>query len=98
MGLRDLDGMTGRQIAELAGHTPVVERLRAVVAEQLRMAEAERGWPEPRSDVEAVQGSQLLEATRVGDAAAIERLLAAGLGLDRIVILYHQSSTSYQIH
>jgi ankyrin repeat protein len=35
-GLKDSNGSPGRQLAEQAGHTAVVERLRAVVTEQLR--------------------------------------------------------------
>ena len=33
---KSLDGLSGRQLAELFGHTAVLERLRAMVAEQVR--------------------------------------------------------------
>jgi hypothetical protein len=47
VGVKSSNGMTGRQIAEECGHTAVVERLRAVVAEQLRAALVRRtpSWP-----------------------------------------------------
>jgi ankyrin repeat protein len=48
VGIKDLDGKTGRQLAVAEGHVAVVERLRAVVAEQLRAVQAaQAAGPEP---------------------------------------------------
>jgi ankyrin repeat protein len=73
VGIKDNDGFTGREMAEGRCHAAVVERLRAVVAEQLRVA------PEPA----AVSGdggltAQLVTAVGEGNGAVVARLLAAG--------------------
>jgi ankyrin repeat protein len=80
VGLKDVNGKTGRELADSEGHTAVVERLRAVVAEQLRAAHAAaKSEPEPAA-VAGVGGpaDQLLDAAMKGDAAVVARLLAAG--------------------
>jgi ankyrin repeat protein len=71
VGIKDKKEMTGREVAEGKGHAVVVARLRAVVGEQLRAAQA------------AVVGdgkpaAQLVTAAGEGDVAAVSRLLAAG--------------------
>ena len=71
--IRDHAGNTGRNVAEGTGNTAVVERLRAVVAEQLRAAQA-APEPEPAPGAEALR--QLCRAAAMGDAAAVTRLLA----------------------
>jgi ankyrin repeat protein len=83
VGLKDIGGLTGREIAEAKGHTAVVERLRAVVSEQLRAAQAAaRAAPEPEPAAVVGDGGlaeQLLVAAALeGDGAAVARLLAAG--------------------
>jgi ankyrin repeat protein len=47
VGLKDISGQTGREVAEGKGHAAVVARLRAVVAEQLRVAQAAGPAPAP---------------------------------------------------
>jgi ankyrin repeat protein len=47
VGFKNSDGSTGRELAEAKGHAAVVERLRAVVGEQLRAAQAARPAPAP---------------------------------------------------
>ena len=60
VGVKDRKtGLTGRQIAEKEGHTAVVERLRAVVAEQLRAAQAVGPEPEPAGAGPAAGGAPL---------------------------------------
>jgi ankyrin repeat protein len=82
VGLKDQDGLTGREIADAKGHVTVVERLRAVVSEQLRAAQAAR--PAPASEPPAVLvgdgglAAQLVTAAGEGNGAAVARLLAAG--------------------
>jgi ankyrin repeat protein len=79
--LKDGNGRTGREVAEEQGHAAVVERLRAVVAEQLRAARAVGIAPEPEPAAVIGDGgsaSQLAQATLQGDGAAAARLLAAG--------------------
>jgi ankyrin repeat protein len=87
VGLKDKYGKTGRELAEAEGHAAVVERLRAVVAEQLRAAQAVGPAPEPEpAALVGDEGSagqlgargQLLKALNEGDGAAVARLLAAG--------------------
>jgi ankyrin repeat protein len=76
VGLKDGEGMTGGEVAELQGHAAVVARLRAVVAEQLRAAG--RG-PDSVAIVDDRRPADcLLMAAQEGDAAAVARLLAAG--------------------
>jgi ankyrin repeat protein len=81
VGIKDKGGHTGRELAEEMGHAAVVERLRAVVGEQLRAAQA--AGPAPAPKPAAVSGDrglvhQLGMATTEGDGAAVARLLAAG--------------------
>jgi ankyrin repeat protein len=82
VGLKDSQGRTGLELAEAESYTAVVERLRVVVAEQLRAAQG--AFPTPEPEAAAVVGdggaaSQLLEAASKGDGAAVARLLAAGV-------------------
>jgi ankyrin repeat protein len=82
VSLHDRQGRTGRELAEEEGHAAVVARLRAVVAEQLRAAQAVGPAPEPELVAVFCDGgpaSQLLEAARKGDAPAVARLLAVGV-------------------
>ena len=92
VGLKDSDGKTGRELAEAEGHAAVVARLRAVVAEQLRAAQAVGPGPgEPElaaDDVVVGDGGPadcLLEAAQEGDGAAVARLLAAGADPNALV-------------
>ena len=83
VGLKDKLGETGREAAERRGHTAVVARLRSVVGEQLRAAQAPDPAPAPVAVVVAVAGGrgsadQLVMAAEEGDGAALARLLAAG--------------------
>jgi ankyrin repeat protein len=80
VGIKTMNGQTGRQLAEVRGHAAVVERLRAVVAEQLRAAQAAAA---PAPELAAVSddggpAGQLLNVVKEGDGAAVARLLAAG--------------------
>jgi hypothetical protein len=78
VGIKDNHGQTGREIAEGYGHTAVVERLRAVVAEQLRAAPVPGPEPEPaRAGGERLTG-KLARSACEGDVVAMDRLLAAG--------------------
>jgi ankyrin repeat protein len=94
VGLRDGNGETGRQIAVRNGHTVVLERLRAVVAEQLRVAQAApppavepAAQPAAAGDDQLQQlleldldllASKLFEAAVQGAHAAVAGLLARG--------------------
>jgi ankyrin repeat protein len=81
VGLKNSNGKTGREVAEAQGHAAVVERLRAVVADQLRAAQAVGPAPEPEPAAVAGDGGsavQLLEAIKEGDGAEMALLLAAG--------------------
>jgi ankyrin repeat protein len=82
VGLKDIHGRTGREVAEANGHAVVVERLRAVVAEQLRAAQAAaRAAPEPEPAAVVGDGGsadQLLKGAFEGDGPEMARLLAAG--------------------
>jgi ankyrin repeat protein len=89
VGPKDNHGQTGRDIAELRGHAAVVTRLRAVVAEQLRAAQAAGPAPAPESAAvilaapthtipDRTLADELLRAAHEGDGAAVSRLLAAG--------------------
>jgi ankyrin repeat protein len=78
----NIDGQTGREMAEVRGHAAVVARLRAVVGEQLRAAQAV--GPAPAPEPAAVVGDggpevQLVMAAQDGNGAAVARLLAAGV-------------------
>jgi hypothetical protein len=76
VGVKDRKtGLTGQQIAEKEGHTAVVERLRAVVAEQLRAARA-AAEPEPERE-RADQTRSAEEAS--GLVAAKVELAVAGV-------------------
>jgi ankyrin repeat protein len=88
VGFKDESGHTGRELAEEEGHVAVVERLRAVLAEQLRAAQA--AGPAPASEPAAVIGdggpaAQLMMVVREGDGAAVARLLAAGADPNALV-------------
>jgi ankyrin repeat protein len=76
VGLKDKHGQTGRELAEGRGHAAVVERLRAVVAEQLRAAQAAR--PAPALESAAVQ----LESVAVQHSGSALRLHRLALELD----------------
>ena len=89
VGLKDVNGSTGRQLAEAQGHAGVVERLRLVVAEQLRAAQAAGPEPEPAGAGGGVlaeelaveqyrKDKKLCVAAQDGDGPAVARLLAAG--------------------
>jgi ankyrin repeat protein len=80
VGLKENNGHTGREVAEARGHAPVVERLRAAVAEQLRAAQAAAG-PAPAPE----PAGQLVTAAAVGNTAAVARLLAAGADPNALV-------------
>ena len=69
VGLKDVNGMTGRQLAEALGYAGVVERLRA----------AQTAGPEPEpAGGGVVLVEQLCAAAQGGDSPAVMRLLAAG--------------------
>jgi ankyrin repeat protein len=99
VGLKDSDGKTGRELAEAEGHAAVVARLRAVVAEQLRAAQA--AGPVPVPEPAAVDGDGgradcLLKAAKEGDGAAVSRLLAAGADPNASVTGQTPSGDAYQ--
>jgi hypothetical protein len=87
VGIKDQCGETGREIAARRGHAAVVARLRAVVSEQLQAAQAAARAVPPEPEPAAAAGPagagspawQLCEAAEEGDAAAVVRLLAAGV-------------------
>jgi ankyrin repeat protein len=86
--IKEKNGFTGRELAEAKGHAAVVARLRAVVAEQLRAAQAARpaAVPEPA----AVSGDggpapKLVAAVREGDGPAVAQLLGAGADPNALV-------------
>jgi ankyrin repeat protein len=91
VGLKDNSGQTGhtgRELAEGKGHAAVLARLRAVVGEQLRAAQAAR--PAAAPELTAVSGDggptiQLVTAAGVDDTAAVARLLAAGADPNALV-------------
>ena len=97
VGLKDNAAMTGRQtgreMAEAMGHAAVVARLRVVVVDQLRAARAAVPTPEPEPAAAvgpAGAGAlawQLCEAAEEGDAAAVVRLLAAGVDPNVLVAM-----------
>jgi ankyrin repeat protein len=85
----DDEGRTGRELAEAAGHLAVVERLRAVVAEQPRVAQAAGPAPEPEPEPASLAGERLavlapmlVTAAMEGDGAAVTRWLSAGADPD----------------
>jgi hypothetical protein len=83
VGLKDKNGLTGREVAEANGHAAVVARLRAVVGEQLRAAQMARASlaPEPAAVVgDGGPAVQLLAAAMEGDAAAVSLMLEARAG------------------
>ena len=75
-------GSTGRELAEAKGHAAVVERLRAVVAEQLRAA-GPATEPEPARGGGNRLALELVAAVMEGDAAVVAQLLAAGARTDQ---------------
>jgi ankyrin repeat protein len=81
VGLKATDGRPGRELAERQGHAAVVARLRAVVGEQLRAAQAAGPSPAPAAvAVAADEGAVdlLAQAAWEGEGVAVARLLAAG--------------------
>ena len=74
--LKTKGGRTGREVAEAKGHTAVMERLRALVADQLRAAQAAAVAPEPA--LKPAPASEAEPALEPADAAGEELLLAAG--------------------
>jgi ankyrin repeat protein len=79
VGLKTKAGQTGREVAEAQGHAEVLTRLRAVVADQLRAAQAAGAAPAPEPEAgDQRPATQLLRAARKGDVAAVSRLPAAG--------------------
>ena len=82
IGLKDIDGETGREIAERDGHTAVIGRLRALVAEQLGAAQTP---PQPESEPEPARAGgerlafKLAKAAEEGNAVAVTQLLAEGV-------------------
>ena len=78
----------------------MVARLRAVVAEQLRAAQA--AGPAPELEPAGIAGdggpaSQLLEAANEGDAKEMARLLAAGADPNASVAVRLPSGKLYQV-
>jgi ankyrin repeat protein len=101
VSLKDNSGQTGRELAEAMGHAAVVERLRAVVAEQLRVAQAVGPAPAPEPEPAAVSGDggavhQLVTAAVQGDGAAVARLLAAGADPNGSVPAQSPSGEAFQ--
>jgi ankyrin repeat protein len=82
VSLKDKNSETGRELAEARGNAAVVERLRLVVAEQLRAAQAAAPEPEPVAAGGETPAKKLCAAAQEGDGAAIARLLAAGADLN----------------
>jgi ankyrin repeat protein len=78
VGFKEKTGKTGRVLAEENGHAAVVERLRVVVAEQLRAAQAAGPAPEPHPVTPTRLAHKLAMAAMDGDGVAVARLLAAG--------------------
>jgi ankyrin repeat protein len=88
VGLQDKNGQTGRELAEARGHAAVVERMRAVVGEQLRAAQVAVPAPAPEPAAVFDDGGpmyQLVTAAAEGDGAAVARLLAAGADPNALV-------------
>ena len=81
VGLKDANGKTGREVAEVEGHAAVVERLRAVVGEQLRAAQA------------VVRPSSISDTPEPSDAAGagVSRLC------DWSAIVYNRGSLSIAV-
>jgi ankyrin repeat protein len=80
VGLKDIEGKTGREVAERKGHDKVLARLRAVVAEKLRVAQAAEPEPAPAPQWSTAErlADELSTAAEEGDTAAVSRLLVAG--------------------
>jgi ankyrin repeat protein len=92
VGIKDINGRTGRQLAEGNGHAAVVDRLRAIVTEQLRAAQAaaspeQEPEPELHEEIDVVGvavpaneglADELVTAAEDGDGAVVARLLAVG--------------------
>ena len=86
VGIKSESGKTGREMAESASHTAVVGRLRAVVAEQLRAAQAAAVLlpePAPVPGVPGAQGAAEPRA-RVGVRGGCARLAFGGLRAQRL--------------
>jgi ankyrin repeat protein len=77
VSLKTINGKTGRQLAKAEGHAGVLERLRLVVANQLRAALAAESEPEPEpAEAGGVAPAELCAAAQKGDVLAVRRLLA----------------------
>jgi len=95
---RNKAGLTGRDIAQQRGHPAVVERLRAVVVEQLATRASSHGIaiedePEPAIDIEPdaaidiepdAGGATLHSAAGAGDTATISQLLDEGCDINAL--------------
>jgi ankyrin repeat protein len=94
-GIKDNDGLTGKQAAEHEGHTVVLERLREAVVARLGAGAA----PEPAAASAAAVGAgakALCNAGRVGDVAEVGRLLDSGAKADALVSARAPDGHSYQ--
>ena len=77
--IKNSDGMTGKQLAEMQGHTAVLKKLRAVVTEQLRQRMAERAQGDAEPDPEPAPSTEaFVEAIKMGDAKKVGEFLRAG--------------------
>ena len=97
---RNKAGLTGRDIAQQRGHPAVVERLRAVVVEQLATRASSHGIaiedePEPAIDIDIepdaaigiepdAGGATLHSAAGAGDTATISQLLDEGCDINAL--------------
>jgi ankyrin repeat protein len=99
-GIKITNGQTGRDIAEEEGHDAVVERLRAVVVEQLRAAQAADAAPELElATVVTVvddRSQQLIKAADKGDEVVMSRVLAAGANPNALAPMQRQSGEVFQ--
>jgi ankyrin repeat protein len=101
VGLKTIDGQTGRELAEARGYAAVVTRLRAVVAEQLRAAQTTGPMPalEPAAAVgDGGPAAQLVTAATEGDGVAVARLLGAGADPNASVNVRTPSGDVLQSH
>ena len=65
---KDSQGNTGKQLAEMKGHTAVLDRLRAVVAEQVRQGMASAAAGGDGSDRKTAAATRTPSAREFGDA------------------------------
>jgi ankyrin repeat protein len=100
VGLKDnINGQTGREMAEARGHAAVVA-LRVVVSEQLRAEQAAGRAPAPEpAAVVGDEGSafQLVTVAQDGDGEAVARLLAAA-GADPNASMAGRVSSGEVVH